>query len=151
MRGYGAPGGRYHVGVHRGIVEAKPRSFFVREFADVATVGIAVAHAERQVRVAIWPAHVLIKKRLCHEFSDARVPFVCEGILAYFVGARRRYHFFEKLLVGFRGAFHNTTSFEPQLNARYLVAVAIERLIETYPAFRTAPIGRSEYLKARDV
>src|SRR3989344_7400798 len=112
MRGYGAPGGRYHVGVHRGIVEAKPRSFFVREFADVAAIGIAVAHAERQVRVAIWPAHILIKKRLRHEFRDARVALVCEGILAYFVGARRRYHLLEELLVRLRRTFHDAASLE---------------------------------------
>src|SRR5262245_29198330 len=60
-------------------------------------------------------------------------------------------HFTQKFFVGLCGRFHYLAVFKPQLNARYFVAVAIGRLVEAYPSFSTAPIGRCKYFETRNV
>src|SRR3989344_2953198 len=103
------------------------------------------------MRIAVGTAHILVEECLFHKFRDARVPFVGQRIFPYSVSTFRRYHFFQEFLVGFRRTFHHAAVFEPQLDTGDFIAVAIERLIETYPTIRTAPVGRSENLETRNV
>ena len=78
MRGHGAAGGRDDVSVYRGVVESETLRLFVGEFGNIACIGVAVAHPERDVRVAVGTADVLVEERFRHEFRDARMAFVGE-------------------------------------------------------------------------
>src|SRR3989344_3253919 len=151
MRGHRAAGGRNDIGVHRGIVEAEALCLLVGEVRDVTRVCIALVHAECDVRIAVRAADILVEKGLGHELRDARVALVGKRVLAYLVGAGRRYHLLEKLLVGLGFRLHDAAPSEPELDAGDLVAVAIERLIDAYPAIRATPIGRGENFEARNI
>ena len=92
MRGHRAAGGRNDIGVHRGIVEAEFLGLLRRELGDVTREGVAVAHAECDVRIAVRAADILVEKGLGHELRDARMTFVSQRGFTYFVRAFRRNH-----------------------------------------------------------
>ena len=128
MRGHGATGGGDDVGVHRGVVETERFGLLGCELTHIAREGVAIRHAEREVRVAEGAAHVLIKKCLRHEFGDARVAAVGQRIFADPVCIFRGNHFLEQLFVGCGRAFYDVAILEPQLNTGDLVAIAVKRL-----------------------
>src|SRR3989344_1973719 len=139
MRRYGTAGGGDDVGVDGGIVEAELFGMRLRERLEIAVEGVLVAHTNSEVRVPLRAAHILVEQGLGHEFRDARVATIRERVFPHLVGVLCRYHLLQEFLVRFRCGFYDASVLPPQLNSRNLRAVAIERLIETYPAVSAAP------------
>ena len=64
--------------MHRRVIEPELSRLRIGELGDIARIGVAVTHAEREMCVAIRAAHVLVEERLCHKFGDTGVALIGE-------------------------------------------------------------------------
>src|SRR3990167_5917831 len=81
MRRNGAARCGNDVRVHRGVVEAECRKLLFRKFGNVARICFFIGSSERKMCVSFRSAHILIKKRIRHEFRDVRETLIGKRIL----------------------------------------------------------------------